>query len=1365
MVNSLVTSTLSQAGMRILDALVDLAQEYDESTDRAVYTIIEMWAYEAMEPLYINAAFNAAQDAFQNCPSSDGRRLELFASLLEYGGELLIEFAANLWLAYLFRMETAADLLWTQYSEIQRNVIIETGRNLPRSWGEWILPMQDFFGLAEGYLIEQNGVFDNLFTSEDVYHMLEALFAEEKTRETPKPIEEGCLPPEPLNAAAALHTYLMSCRERVGSVDPRGYPRSINTTVPLSDVYVPLRLVPLDGSGKPERFIRYQTAAYDHPDIYSLRHPLDHLGLENEPTVTVSEALNQNRLILILGELGSGKTTLLRHLVYEHTRVLLEAHEEAYQIETHPDGSFSLRLTRSLPLYLDLADYASLRYEDERLTDYLVRAAVEMTGDSSVGPLLERLIETGQCLILLDGLDQAVSDEQRRMLVSSVPAAAAEWRVNGNRVIVTSRLENYEAAPLPRDFKGYVINRLDRGQINTLVLKWKMTMARVDRPLIGDEEAIRRAQTDTLSLIREVARDARLYRLAGTPLLLRMLVEVYRPGMIITPQRVAIYQLVANALIRDWRLPHTGGGRPAVLGQEVEHLISVLAAWLHEARPTGTLNEQEIHQILGNIWAQMHTDMAPEDVEVAIDEFLTTVRRGHGVLIELAPQRYGFSYQGLQEYFAARYIISSYRMAPERIRMRLHDPRWDEVIRLALTLVALRSRDDATDLMETAVLARGPRAEELDLRPSLFDDYLKRDLFYAARLLGDDIDVHSDVLNCIVDELMTLWLDGERNSLGRFALVFDTARRHLVNLNGAAASRRAFSLALRKLREGNDHERGYAADALTFWQTHITEGRDALVEIGRDAPPLVRAAIAEALGHVGELSREAYVLLLGLTADPDERVGLASQRTLSKTEPVPYEALSMWVRYLHSSDAVRQRLGLRMLEQVGSLPPLVIGELLNLAENPDATIRQRAIDVLGGVSNLPDDALTALCRMISDNDPDVRVAAISAMSRPVLLPHEVIEQLIRWSNDSNIRVKRAAVDALGTCLNDEMNVIEAMIERLGDPVDSIREAVIEPLVAKAPDNPRVKHLLTHVVRDNIHRVRCAVARALRYYPEPDDEIRDVLTALMNDREMIVREAALSAIGQMREPGKRIIDYLVDLAQMNDSAISEPALRALSSLRSLPEHALSILVEMLPVFWESHGAQILECLRAHAPLPPAVVYAIMDYAVSRDGGAPSMARVPSGLRAIALEVLGFALDETPAALQILLDAAMDSDAVEVRVAALHALSRSRIMTPSIQGLLVDMMKENRSIEVRCAAGTALGTLIYCLPEHMFTMHELLDIANELTILLDRLPARAAWETDATLQNELYMALTRVVARARPTPPRLAARSENAGGDLY
>jgi len=127
--------------------------------------------------------------------------------------------------------------------------------------------------------------------------------------------------------------------------------------------------------------------------------------------------------------------------------------------------------------------------------------------------------------------------------------------------------------------------------------------------------------------------------------------------------------------------------------------------------------------------------------------------------------------------------------------------------------------------------------------------------------------------------------------------------------------------------------------------------------------------------------------------------------------------------------------------------------------------------------------------------------------------------------------------------------------------------------------------------------------------------------------------------------------------------------------------------------------------------------------------------------------------------------VDSDAVEVRVAALHALSRSRIMTPSIQGLLVDMMKENRSIEVRCAAGTALGTLIYCLPEHMFTMHELLDIANELTILLDRLPARAAWETDATLQNELYMALTRVVARARPTPPRLAARSENAGGDLY
>jgi hypothetical protein len=44
------------------------------------------------------------------------------------------------------------------------------------------------------------------------------------------------------------------------------------------------------------------------------------------------------------------------------------------------------------------------------------------------------------------------------------------------------------------------------------------------------------------------------------------------------------------------------------------------------------------------------------------------------------------------------------------------------------------------------------------------------------------------------------------------------------------------------------------------------------------------------------------------------------------------------------------------------------------------------------------------------------------------------------------------------------------------------------------------------------------------------------------------------------------------------------------------------------------------------------------------------------------------------------------------------------------------------------------------------------------LIREVSPRASWEADASLQNELLMALSWIVARAKPTPPRLVSRLE-------
>ncbi len=73
-------------------------------------------------------------------PTSAGWKL--FSELLEYGGDQIPRFAEMLWCAYLFRLESAADVLWDLYPELQRNIAIETGHTLPRSWGDWIFPFK-----------------------------------------------------------------------------------------------------------------------------------------------------------------------------------------------------------------------------------------------------------------------------------------------------------------------------------------------------------------------------------------------------------------------------------------------------------------------------------------------------------------------------------------------------------------------------------------------------------------------------------------------------------------------------------------------------------------------------------------------------------------------------------------------------------------------------------------------------------------------------------------------------------------------------------------------------------------------------------------------------------------------------------------------------------------------------------------------------------------------------------------------------------------------------------------------------------------------------------------------------------------------
>jgi len=1341
--------------VRLFESLIDLCRQYSDATDDSMYIILQHNLQAACNRELLEAAIDEAQTRFGSTSETYQNWLVDFASAFEYAGDRRYAFAQNLWRAYLFGSQNAAEQLWDLYQEIRRVASLNGDRHLPPYWGEWILPMQTFAFEMTKALTRHNEVFNHLLEWKDLLALIEEMPADDDDGNGGyRPGAYTVIGELPFDEST-FTAYLAACTRITGSAG--------HLAVPLQDVFVPLRLVPLADYNHPVDAIRYQTAHYDAPELNAFHTPVNVRELLAHPGIEIGEVLTRHDRVLVLGGMGAGKTTLLRFIALQYATMLLEDPAGGLEVERSFDGSVHYRLAWQLPVYVSLAEYIERCDAFSSLHEFVVRSAAELAHDEAVIPMVQSLIAGGQCLILLDGLDQAATDEQRQALVAAVADAADEWWASGNQVIVTSRVEGYDATPLPSTFTSYLLRPLDREQISAFVLNWKRTLVRLRWPLRSDKDVMRQASTEMWDLLQGINANPRLFALLNNPLLLRMLVEVYQPGSVLPTDKAALYQYIAEALIHEWRLPQAAHHRPTVLAGEVVTLLGELAYWLHTTRPTGTISNHELEQILGNIWSDMHPEATPEQVHEAVGDFIGTLRLHPGVLVELAPQRYGFVYQGLQEYFAARRMVSSFRHAPHRIREHLHNPRWTEVIALAIGFTALSSPDNASDLIETAVLARSDRAVMFGQASSPFESLLKRDLLFAARLLGEGIEARPEVTRTVVEQVTRLWLNGERGSLGRFTLIFDSARRHLIRLDGTSAVRYAFQVVTDHLNIADEYLQAYAVDALTFWPSLYDEAQDALLRMDvLEQPVLVRRAVARALKHLRPLKHEMYRLLVRLTNDLDEQTCALAQEALQSAGSVPMEELNMWLSYLHNGDAVRRRVGLRRLMQIRALPRPAIVELLRLLNDPDEMTRQLAVKTLALVYDLPDDALTTIYRAIADADPPFRAAAVTALARPVTLPDQVLRQLIRWSDDPDPGVRIAAIEALGACQNDDPEILDALLDRLNDGADSVRAAVIDPLVRKGQDHPHVMHMLTHIVADPIDEVRLAVARALAHVRQPDYEQQMILNTLLSDRSMAVREAVLETIGQMEYPGTDVLDHLAGLLRMPEHPIKGLAITAMARQRQLPDWALLALVQTLHDYGNTHGEEIVACLRDHAPLSLDVLHELMDLATPREGEMRYGRRINNEARSYAIEILGYSLDDSTATLRILIDA-VQSENSRVRLAAVKGLAHARDIPPDVLDRLQFLLRSDQ-LEIRCSAGITLGNLIRNLPHLPFESEDLLAVARALAETLTELSPRAAWERESQVQNELLQALSWVVARSRPDLPRLTARSEDTPGGL-
>lgn len=254
------------------------------------------------------------------------------------------------------------------------------------------------------------------------------------------------------------------------------------------------------------------------------------------------DAVRDNQHLLVLGDPGSGKTTLLRYLALRHAQALLGK-----------GGTAGLGGVR-LPIFVRIGDYARSPERHKGLGEFLwAHLRSQECPASGVRDLLRRALEAGDCLILLDGLDEIGSADDRRHVVAAVESLATAHSRSGNRFVVTSRISGYAAAPLPPLFTAVRVQDMDDTTIERFLAAYCPAVEQAEAPEKSPEAVRHDAEAETRALLDALRLNPGVRRLAANPLLLTALVLVHRSRGRLPHRRIEAYVEVTEALGRTWR--------------------------------------------------------------------------------------------------------------------------------------------------------------------------------------------------------------------------------------------------------------------------------------------------------------------------------------------------------------------------------------------------------------------------------------------------------------------------------------------------------------------------------------------------------------------------------------------------------------------------------------------------------------------------------------------------------------------------------------------------------------------------------------------------------------------------------------------